>query len=356
MKNTGSGKKWIAVSLVALLAAGGVLYGYVQKSRQAETAGREMPAVAEAAAVNPGEVVVIVNGRNITRGEVNKAFEANFGAKLDQLSAEQVAGIHARVDPQIIDSLIVKMLLVEECDRQKITASDEDVNTVVRQIESSLPPESGFKDWLTKRGVTEEEFRVTVVEDIRMNTLLEQQVKDIPVPTETEMKAWYETNSTKFEIPESVKARHILIATGGDDDEAAKAEKRKKAETIRKQLKENSGDGFADAAAASSDCPSKEKGGSLGVFRRGQMVPAFEDAAFSQKVGEIGPVVETRFGYHIIQVQEHNDAGMVAFESVKGDIEKQMLQERKKEVVIAYIDKLKSDAAIHYSDEGDDNA
>ena len=80
MKITGSGKKWIAVTLVLLLAAGGVLYGYIQKNRNAETADdtviQEVSADVEAVSANPGEVVVTVNGRNITRGDVNKAFEA----------------------------------------------------------------------------------------------------------------------------------------------------------------------------------------------------------------------------------------------------------------------------------------
>jgi len=89
-------------------------------------------------------------------------------------------------------------------------------------------------------------------------------------------------------VPESVEARHILIAVKPDDDKAAKALKMKKAEKIRDQLVEKKGENFEVIAAEVSDCPSKSKGGMLGVFGRGQTVPAFEEAAFSQKVGEIG--------------------------------------------------------------------
>jgi parvulin-like peptidyl-prolyl isomerase len=101
----------------------------------------------------------------------------------------------------------------------------------------------------------------------------------------------------------AVSARHILLATRNMGD-AAKAAKRNIAERIRKQLID--GADFADMAAKHSDCPSKQKGGDLGTFNRGQMVKTFEDAAFNQKKNTIGPVVETKFGYHIIQVIERH--------------------------------------------------
>jgi len=114
-------------------------------------------------------------------------------------------------------------------------------------------------------------------------------------------------------VPESVEARHILIAVKPDDDKAAKALKMKKAEKIRDQLVEKKGENFEVIAAEVSDCPSKSKGGMLGVFGRGQTVPAFEEAAFSQKVGEIGPVVETSFGYHVIEVLDRKKRGKRRF-------------------------------------------
>lgn len=95
-----------------------------------------------------------------------------------------------------------------------------------------------------------------------------------------------------------IHARHILIAADASD--AARAEARKKIELVRAELL--AGKDFATAAREYSDCPSKENGGDLGTFTRGQMVKAFEDAAFSQKPGEIGPIIETEFGFHIIQV------------------------------------------------------
>jgi peptidyl-prolyl cis-trans isomerase C len=128
-------------------------------------------------------------------------------------------------------------------------------------------------------------------------------------PTEKEVDDFYKKNPEQFKMPERVRARHILIALLPGDDDKAKAAKAAKAKDLRAQLA--AGADFAELAKKHSDCPSKEAGGDLGEFGRGQMIKPFEDAAFSQKKDEIGPVVETTFGYHIIQVLGRQAAGMV---------------------------------------------
>jgi hypothetical protein len=106
----------------------------------------------------------------------------------------------------------------------------------------------------------------------------------------------------KYEPAGTVHVRHILVAISPRDSATMKDTKRERAETIRKELL--AGKDFAAVATSVSDCPSKAAGGDLGVFPRGKMVKEFEDAAFSQEVGKIGPVVITQFGFHIIQVLE----------------------------------------------------
>lgn len=116
------------------------------------------------------------------------------------------------------------------------------------------------------------------------------------------------TTHTEAQSPQRAHARHILVAVAETDSPKAKKTKLLKAEDIRHQLL--SGADFSETARKFSDCPSKARGGDLGVFAKGVMVKPFEDAAFTQNVGEIGPVVETVFGYHIIQVLD--DKGQAA--------------------------------------------
>jgi peptidyl-prolyl cis-trans isomerase C len=91
-------------------------------------------------------------------------------------------------------------------------------------------------------------------------------------------------------------------------------------EKIREQVTASQGKDFEKVAAEVSDCPSKAKGGKLGILSRGQAVKPFGDAAFNQKVGEVGPVVETQFGYHVIEVIDHMDASKAPLSEVKEKI------------------------------------
>ena len=117
------------------------------------------------------------------------------------------------------------------------------------------------------------------------------------------------------------------------------------------------GENFGVIAAEKSDCPSKSKGGMLGAFGRGQTVPAFEEAVFSQKVGEIGPVVETSFGYHIIEVLDRKEARKVPLSEVSKRISNYLVAEKKDKAVKEYIESLKGGATIVFQDEksGDRN-
>jgi parvulin-like peptidyl-prolyl isomerase len=102
----------------------------------------------------------------------------------------------------------------------------------------------------------------------------------------------------------TVKASHILVKvnpSGGPNEKQAQL---KRITAIRDEALK--GGDFAKLAMKHSDCPSKQRGGDLGVFRRGMMVKPFEEAAFSQPVGRVGSIVETQFGYHIILVTARN--------------------------------------------------
>jgi peptidyl-prolyl cis-trans isomerase D len=127
-------------------------------------------------------------------------------------------------------------------------------------------------------------------------------------PTDKEIADFYKSNlKSLFSYPDRVRARHILIGVAPNASDKDRAAAKAKAEKILEQLKK--GADFAKLAAQYSDDPgSRERGGDLGFFERGQMIKPFEDAAFALKPGQLSGVVETRFGYHIIQVEEAKPA------------------------------------------------
>lgn len=143
---------------------------------------------------------------------------------------------------------------------------------------------------------------------------------------EDQLKRDYQEQIDSFRTPERVRVRHILIKTQGKPKEEAPI-LRAKAEQILKQLK--AGADFAELAKKDSeDTGSGQKGGELGWVTRGQMVPNFEKACFSQKVGELSNIVETEYGYHIVQVEEKQEAHTETFDEARP----QLLLEAKKQV------------------------
>lgn len=146
---------------------------------------------------------------------------------------------------------------------------------------------------------------------------------------EATVRAAYESSKEKYKSGESVHAQHILIKAAGStpaDDEAA----RKKAEDIVRQLR-SGGDFAALATANSADPGSAARGGDLGFFEKGQMVPPFEQAAFALTVGQISDPVKTDYGYHIIKVVDKRPGGYKSFEEVRSQLESQLLDERAKD-------------------------
>ncbi|MFN3630131.1 MAG: SurA N-terminal domain-containing protein, partial [Casimicrobiaceae bacterium] len=154
----------------------------------------------------------------------------------------------------------------------------------------------------------------------------------VTVPAE-EVKAQYEALKKEFSEPEERRASHILIPWDKDDKGQPKAESKaaalKEAEALAAQLASADAAAFAAAAKQKSKDPgSAEQGGDLGFFPRGQMVKAFEDAAFSLKPGEVKGPVETEFGYHIIRLAEIKPERVKPFEDVRGQIENEIKQQR----------------------------
>lgn len=149
---------------------------------------------------------------------------------------------------------------------------------------------------------------------------------------EKEAKEFYENNKEQFISAEGVQASHILV----EDESQAKE--------ISAEL--NNGLSFEDAAKKYSKCPSNERGGDLGFFSKGQMVPEFENAAFSMEKGEVSEPVKTQFGYHIIKLTDKKDADTKSFDEVKDNIYGQLIHKQQQVTYFEKVEELKSKYSV----------
>ena len=197
---------------------------------------------------------------------------------------------------------------------------------------------------LQRQGQTEAGLREQVRRGRRADKLIAQVVGPVPAPTEDEMRAHFAAHQDEYARAERAQAQHILVKPTGSDEVARKAAQTK-LEEIRARVK--AGAAFADEAAAHSECPSgRQAGGSLGWFSRGMMVPAFDQAVFSMAVGELSGLVETPFGFHLIQKTGHEQAAAADYDEARENIRDFLRHAARGAALSAHVAELRARAKV----------
>jgi len=243
-----------------------------------------------------------------------------------------------------LDQLIFADLIYQQGLLSPPADLDKQIEFKMAQNKSKFASTAEFETALKDSGITEKDLTEISRKDIVISNYIEKEIVPSITVTDDEIKKFYDDNKAQLGEEPQVKASHILI---GVDTAAAPEEKtkaREKAEALLKELK--AGKDFAAAAKADSTCPSKEQGGDLGFFGKGQMVSAFEQAAFALQPGEISDVVETQFGYHIIKVTEKKDAEPPQFDEIKEKIAAFLKGQKTQKAVFDYVTKLRGESKV----------
>lgn len=236
---------------------------------------------------------IIVNGVEITDAAIHT--ERQHHPAPSQKAAEYSARL----------ALVAKELLLQEAARLEITGTDEDT---------------------------------------RIATLIEREVKVPEPPDEASCRRFFQANRQRFRSSDHYEVSHILCAAPPDDTEM-RTTARNRAESAVKQL---AGDGatFAALAAQLSDCPSKKEGGHLGQIGPGQTVPEFEHALFALQEGEISTPVESRFGFHLIQLHRKIEGQALEYDSVRDHIVSYLQDSLQRQAISQYLAVLTRRATI----------
>lgn len=289
---------------------------------------------------------ITVNGEAITTEMIDRQTTGKAREMISQgrIQPQQLPSALPQIREQVEQQLIHQALLKSEIKRHNVQPTEAELAEAIANIESSLPEGMTLAQALEQQQMTRDDLIEGITGDLAMCQLLEQEIAEPHAATDAEVEAFYATNKERLGASESVRARHILIGFADQDTDEEKAEKKARAESVRQSLLD--GGDFAAAAREHSSCPSSAKGGDLGSFERGRMVPAFERAAFSQAPAAIGSLVETQFGYHIIQVTEHTPSQVPSLQEAAPRIAGHLEEERRAKAFVRYVEKLKSEAEI----------
>lgn len=242
------------------------------------------------------KVIATVNNKEIKQSDV-EALYVNLGPNAAQYQGE--AGYK-----QLIEQLILEEMLYSDAKENNLD-NEKDYQTALEQLKRSLLAQYSVSKLMSNIDVSE-----------------------------NEAQEYYNSNKNLFKSGENVVASHILV------------ESLEKADEIFKEI--NAGLDFADAAQKYSSCPSKNSGGNLGKFGKGQMVVEFENAVFDMNVGDISSPVKTQFGYHIIQLNEKNESKELTFDEAKQDIINKMKYEKQSKAYAEKQNELKEKYPVEY--------
>ncbi len=293
----GGFRRLVLVAALAVLAGGGLACG----SRKSPAG----PASSTGSASDPGSVVLQVSGSTYRAADFARYAAASVGGSWQKLGAATLS--------QFFDKFVDDKLLLQ-------AALDEGI---------SLTPEEKL-DWVQKlkeEGWTPEEENAAVTSDsgplaerMKVEKYVSGLVKDLSI-SDDEVNAYYESHKDQFFLPERVKVSQILLPT-----EAAAVE-------IWERLRGASEDDFRSVAKAESIGPEAAEGGAMGVFQKGQLPPDMEASVFSLQPGDISPVVESSYGFHIFRLDEKHSAEQTSLEDASGSIRTTLLDQKVREVV-----------------------
>lgn len=293
-----------------------------------------------------GETVVArVNGRDILFSQVETQISDMLAMYSEDLPREELERQAPEIIANVLQNIVTGYLIEEALKDEGIVVDEDDVIARVREIASEIPGNRRLSEILSESGITLDDFKDGLRDDMALQLLIDKQLKNIPETTEDEVRQFYENNMQQFAVPESVEASHIFVAFGREDGQQ---EKESHLNTIR-QLRKAILDGeasFEDVARNQSDAPSAHENGSLGTIYQGQMLRNIDQALFSQNVGEIGEPVETSYGYHIIRVDARSDARTLEFSEARDDIKARLEDFKSRTAINEYLQKLHSTANV----------
>jgi parvulin-like peptidyl-prolyl isomerase len=255
------------------------------------------------------KTLVTVNGSEITQNDVDSALMNATQGRFNEVPVEK----QAQFRQQVLEQLIGKELAYDDAKKTGILTSKE-FKEEYDKVQERVKKELAVQVWQKK-----------IIDGISI--------------ADKDLKDYYNKNKEEFNEKESVHARHILVKT------------QEEAEAVIGELKSLSGEKlkakFIELAQTKSTGPSGPKGGDLGFFTQGQMVPAFNDAVFAMNVGSITPApVQTQFGYHVIYLEEKKAPAVKSYDEVKQYIEQRLKMEKFKTVMNTKMDELQKKATI----------
>lgn len=251
-------------------------------------------------------IVAVVNGEIICLSELKKwcsFYLRESGRFAPETDMEERMRM---IEGKVLDQLINQKLLDQEAKRLKIEVSKKEIDRAIEDVQKrNAFSRQEFLRVLKKEGLTMDIYREQIASEIKKMRLIEYEIGTKVKISDEEIKDYYLKNMAKPEIKEGVRIQQIFFALPPQADEEKIEEVRSFAMEIYEKLKR--GEDFGKMAQEFSQDTSSQAGGDLGFFKKGELLPVLEEAAFQLNEGEMSPVIQSQLGFHIIKVLEKRE-------------------------------------------------
>lgn len=291
-------------------------------------------------------VLAVVDQHAITVDELNQQLNRPDIKAAAEALQEQPAELE-KLRKSVLTTMIDKELLMKAATSSPSYKPEE----IKKEVDAIIQEQGGqavIQPILSSYGTSWDAFMQDMNERITIEKFIEKDLLAKVNITDEELKVAFSANPSMYAEPETVSARHILILAKSNASKEEQQKALERIQEIRKRVTAPGADFGKIAAETSDDTASKVDGGNLGKFQRGMMVPEFEKAAFTLKVGEISEPVKTEYGYHLIKVEQHQQSQPPTFDSAKEKVRYQLMAKTHDKVITDKLAQLRGTAKIEY--------
>jgi parvulin-like peptidyl-prolyl isomerase len=296
---------------------------------------------------DPNFIVAQGDGWTITRAQLDHEADEYF--KEHQITPAQVGPANMpALETALLRRMALEQVLVARAEKKDLKDVDKADADALDRLKGRFPSEQAFQDRLKQTGMTEDELKKQINEQVLIEKLFEAEALHDVDPTDKEVNDFYLGHKSIFEMPLKLRASRVIVLVDENATPAQKAEKKKIIEAAHARVAK--GEPFSKVAMeVSDDRYTAPRGGDTGYFQRGENEGQFDEVAFSSKLGELSPVFETPAGYNFLEVTEIKPAGLMTIDDARQPIIENLRKIKIAQEEQAYAENTLKDAKVTYN-------
>jgi peptidyl-prolyl cis-trans isomerase SurA len=300
---------------------------------------------APAAAVVVDGVAAVVNGEVVTLLELEKAGRPALEERLRTAPAAEQERVRHEVLAAVLNQMVLLRIQTQRARQNGIQVAPAEIDAAIANIrEDNRMSEEVLDRLLQERGMTQQEYRSEIEDQIRLSKLVQREIRSKVSATDAEVAAWYAEHRQDWYRPEKIRIRHLLIPlpkeATADQVEAARARGYLLLGLVR------GGTDFVTLIRAETPGAAADADPVSGEIARGELFPALETAAFALPVGGVSEPVQSPAGFHMVQVTEKTPAYEPTLEAVRASIEQKIIERKTRERYEAWIKQIRAEAIV----------